>query len=166
MSSRQRLLDILYSFLGRCSWGEDLADAELLEFGDVFFGDGSADEDEDVLGLVLFEELDYAGDERHVGAREDGDADGVGVLLDGRFHDLFWGLVEARVDDLHPRVAEGAGDDLGPPVVPVEADLRDNHPYRARHSYPILTTVMASCAILAHFSRSALQLSLSRVLAD
>ena len=27
---------------------------------------------------------------------------------------LLWGLVEARVDNLHPGVAEGAGDYLGP----------------------------------------------------
>src|SRR5215211_1351795 len=147
MSSRQCLLDILYSFLRRCSWGKDLADAELLELRDVFFGDGAADEHEDVPGLVLFEELDNAGHERHVGAGEDGDADGVGVLLDGRLDDLLWGLVEACVDDLHPRVAEGAGDDLGPSVVPVEANLRDNHPYRTRHSEPILTGARSSRGI-------------------
>src|ERR671913_2407626 len=139
MSSRHCLLDILYSFLRRCSRGEDFADAELLQFRDVFFGDGAADEYEDVFGLVLFEELDNAGHERHVGAGEDGDADSVGVLLDGCFYDLLWGLVEARVDDLHSGVAEGAGDDLGPPVMPVKADLRHYHPYRARHSGLILT---------------------------
>ena len=55
------------------------------------------------------------------------------------------GLVEARVDDLHPGVAQGAGDDLGPPVVPVEANLGDNHPYRARHSASILTEARTSC---------------------
>src|SRR5215210_4812268 len=144
MSSRQCLLDILYSFLRRCSWGKDLADAELFELRDVFFGDGAADEHEDVRGLVLFEELDYARHERHVGAREHGDADGVGVLLDGRLHDLLGGLVEARVDDLHPRVTQGAGDDLGPPVVPVETYLRDNYSYRARHSEHILTGARTS----------------------
>src|SRR5215218_4099064 len=144
MSSRHCLLDILYSFLRRCSRGEDLADAELPELCDIFFGDGAADEHEDVLGFVLLEEFDHAGHERHVGARENGDADGVGVLLDGRLHDLLWGLVEARVDDLHPRVAEGAGDDLGPPVVPVEANLRHNHPYRACHSVLILTGARTS----------------------
>src|SRR5215216_4064564 len=111
MSSRHCLLDILYSFLRRCSGGEDFADAELFELRDVFFGNGAADEDED----------------------------GVGVLLDGRLDDLLGGLVEARVDDLHPRVAQGAGDDLGPPVVTVEANLRDYYPYRARHSDSILT---------------------------
>ena len=34
-----------------------------------------------------------------MGAGEDGDTDGVGVFLDGRFDDLLWGLVEARVDN-------------------------------------------------------------------
>src|SRR5215216_1871975 len=147
MSSRQCLLDILYSFLGWCSWGKDLANAELLQSCDVFFGDCAADEHEDIFGLVLFEQLDYARDERHVGAREDGDADGIGVFLDCCLDDLLRGLVEARVDDLHPGVAEGAGDDLGSPVVPVEANLRDNHPYRARHSGPILTRARTSRGI-------------------
>ena len=36
-------------------------------------------------------------------------------------------LVEARVDDLHARVAERARDDLRAAVVPVEAGLRDHH---------------------------------------
>ena len=61
-----------------------------------------------------------------MGAREDRDPDGVGVLLDRRLDDLLRKLVEARVDHLHPGVAQRPGDDLRAPVVAVEPDLRDH----------------------------------------
>ena len=66
-------------------------------------------------------------------AREDRDPDGVGILLDRRLDDLLGGLMEAGVDHLHARVAEGAGDDLGAAVVPVETGLGDNHAYLPLH---------------------------------
>ena len=46
--------------------------------------------------------------------------DRVGVLLDRGLGDLLGRLVQARVDDLEPGVAQGARDHLGPAVVPVE----------------------------------------------
>ena len=60
-------------------------------------------------------------------------------FLNGRFHHLLGRLVEAGVDDLHAGVAQRAGDDLRPPVVPVEADLRNHHPYSVFHNASILT---------------------------
>ena len=59
--------------------------------------------------------------------------DGVGVLLDDGLDDLLRGLVEARVDDLEPGVAQGPGDHLGSSVVPVEAGLGDYHSIGALH---------------------------------
>ena len=64
-----------------------------------------------------------AGEKRHVGAGEGGQADGVHILLDGGLHDLGRGLVEARIDDLVPRVPERPGHHLGAPVVAVQAGL-------------------------------------------
>ena len=69
-----------------------------------------------------------AGEERHVGAGEHREADGVGVLLHDGLDDLLGRLVQAGVDDLHARVAQRAGHDLGAAVVPVEARLGDDHP--------------------------------------
>jgi len=97
----------------------------LLEVGDVFFGDGAAEDEEDVFGLRGFEQLGYAGDDDVVRAGEDGEADAVDVLLDGGGDDHLGGLAEAGVDDLHAGVAEGAGDDLGAAVVAVEAGFGD-----------------------------------------
>ena len=72
------------------------------------------------------QELDDLGDQRHVGAGEDREADRVGVLLDHGRGDLLGRLVQAGVDDLHAGVAERAGDDLGAAVVAVEAGLGDD----------------------------------------
>src|ERR671928_194691 len=54
----------------------------------VVRGDRAADDDQHVAGFVLAQEVDDARDERHVRAREDRDADRVGVLLDRRLDDL------------------------------------------------------------------------------
>jgi hypothetical protein len=58
-----------------------------------------------------------------VGAREDRQPDGVGVLLEHGLDDLLGRLVQAGVDDLHAGVAQRAGDDLRPAVMAVEAGL-------------------------------------------
>jgi hypothetical protein len=62
-----------------------------------------------------------------VRAGEDGQADGVGVLLDQSLDDLLRRLVQAGVDDLHAGVAQGPGHDLRTAVVPVETRLADDH---------------------------------------
>ena len=67
---------------------EDLGDALLLERGHVLARDRAADDDEHVLDAVLAQPLEDPRHERHVRAREDGDADGVRVLLDGGLDDL------------------------------------------------------------------------------
>src|SRR2546426_8129695 len=46
--------------------------------------------------------------------------DDVHILLNRRLGDHFRGLVQPRVDDLHPRVAQRGRHDLGAAVVPVE----------------------------------------------
>src|SRR5262249_50874215 len=83
---------------------------------------------------VLAQAVEDARHERHVRAGEDRDADGVRVLLDRGLHDLLRRLVQARVDDLHPRVPQRACDDLGAPVVAVETGLRDHQADLAVHS--------------------------------
>ena len=91
----------------------------------IFVGDGAAEDEEDVFGLLFAEELRDARDDDVVGAGEDGEADAVDVLLDGGGDDHLGGLAEAGVDDLHASVAEGAGDDFRAAVVAVEAGFGD-----------------------------------------
>src|SRR4029078_10804108 len=89
--------------------------------------------DEHVLGAVLAQAVEDLGHERHVGAREDGDADGIGVLLQRRLDDLLGRLVQPGVDDLQAGVSQGTSDDLRAAVVPVESRLGDDNSYVARH---------------------------------
>ena len=72
------------------------------------------------------EQLDDPRHERHVRARQDRQADRVGVLLDDGLDDLLGRLVQARVDHLHAGVAQRARDDLRAAVVAVEAGLGDD----------------------------------------
>src|SRR5690349_1204281 len=121
--------------LGRWSArGEYLLDALGLQLRDVLAGDDAAPEDEDVAGALLAKQLHHARKQGHVRTRVAGEADRVGVLLDHGLRDLLGRLVQTRVDDLEPRVAEGARDDLRAPVVPVQSGLRDDDPERLGHA--------------------------------
>ena len=86
---------------------------------------GAAENEKNIFGLLVTEELGDAGDDDVVGAREDGEADAVYVFLDGGSDDHLRGLTEASVDHLHAGVAEGAGDDFCAAVVAVEAGFGD-----------------------------------------
>ncbi|CAK7281608.1 hypothetical protein SGPA1_12401 [Streptomyces misionensis JCM 4497] len=127
----RRLGDVLAHPLhdrrGRRPRGEDLRDALLLQRRDVLLRDDAAAEDEDVLGVALLEQVDDRGEQGVVRAGQNGQSNGVRVLLEGGVDDLLRRLVEAGVDDLHPGVAQGARDDLGAAVVAVEARLGDHH---------------------------------------
>src|SRR5690606_25985622 len=61
-------------------------------------------------------------------AREDGQANDVGILLQRRVHDLFGRLAQPRVDDLHAGIAERTGNHLGATVVAVEPRRGDDDP--------------------------------------
>ena len=125
-AAAHRVLDEVDDRLRRRARGEHLGDPELLELRDVLVGDRAADDDEDVAGVLLVEQLDDLRHQRHVRAGEDRQADRVGVLLQGGLDDLLRRLVQAGVDDLHARVTQRAGDDLRPSVVAVQAGLRDD----------------------------------------
>src|SRR3954454_11714605 len=121
-----RVLDEVDDRLRRGARREHLRHTELLELRDVVGRDRAAHGQQHVVDALLAQELDDARHQGHVRARQDRQADGVGVLLDHGRDDLLGRLVQARVDDLHPGVAESAGDDLRAPVVPVEAGLGDH----------------------------------------
>ena len=62
-------------------------------------------------------------EQRQVGARQQRQPDGVGVLLQHRLGDLLGRLVQAGVDDLEPGVAQRPRDRSCAPVVAVETGL-------------------------------------------
>src|SRR5579884_2517918 len=112
---------------------EHLGDPHVLERRDVGLGDDAADDHEHVAAAAVAEPLDDLRDEGEVGAREEGEAHGVGVLLDDRLDDLVGRLMQPRVDDLEPRVAQRPGDDLGAAVVAVEPRLGHDDSVRPDH---------------------------------
>ena len=59
-------------------------------------------------------------------ARQDGEADDIGILLERRGDDLLRSLPKARVDNLHPRIPQGASDNFGATVMTVETGLGDD----------------------------------------
>ena len=115
--------DALHGSAGR----EDLGNSQLLQLRDVVTRDRAADDEDHVLGVLLLEQLGDPRHERHVRAGENRQADRVRVLLQHRLDDLLGCLVEARVDDLHARVAQRAGNDLRPAIVPVEPGFGHHH---------------------------------------
>src|SRR5262245_378760 len=121
--------------LGRRGAGrEDLRDALAPELGGVLVRNRAADDDEHVFGAVLLQDRQDLRDEGHVRPGEDRDHDRVGILLHRGHDDLFRRLVEAGVDNLHPRVSERPRDDLRSPVVAVETRFGDDNAYFSGHS--------------------------------
>ena len=90
-------------------------------------GNDAAAEHRDVVGALLAQQLEHAGEQIVVGAREHGEPDGVRVLLDRGGDDLLGGLMQARVDHLEARVPERPRDDLRAAIVAVEPRLGHHH---------------------------------------
>ncbi len=69
-----------------------------------------------------------------MGPGQQGQADGVGILLDGGLGDLLRRLVQPGVDDLEAGVAQGPGDDLGPAVMAIEPGLGHHDSIATMHA--------------------------------
>src|SRR5262249_7801249 len=78
-------------------------------------------------------------DERHVGARENRQADRVGVLLQSRLRHELGRLEEPGVDDLEPGVAQGPCDHFGPPIMSVQPGLGDDDALASQHRLTVAT---------------------------
>src|SRR5439155_21440008 len=100
---------------------EDDLDACLLELRDILLRDDPAARNEDVARLPLLQELHDLGEEGHMRPAQAGEADRIDVFLDRGLDDILRGLPQARIDDLHPRVAQRPGDDLRPAIVTVQS---------------------------------------------
>src|SRR6476659_301356 len=124
LPSVERLLEPLVDRVQRRARGEDLGDAALAQ-------------------AALAQELDHPGEQRHVGAGEQRQADRVGVLLEDGLGDLLRRLVQAGVDDLEPAVAQRPGDDLRAPIVTVEAGFRDDDSVPALHAAGTIASLTA-----------------------
>ena len=120
------VLDVGDDVRGPRARAEHLADADALQPRRVLLGDRAADEEQDVLAVVLAQHPAEVDRVLHVRAGEAREPEHRGVLLDHRAQDRLRRLEDARVDDLHPRVAQRAGDDLRAAVVAVEARLGDD----------------------------------------
>jgi hypothetical protein len=116
-----------------CTGVEDAGDSHFPQLLAVFLGDDSADHERQIAEAAVAAEALDLGHDGHVGGGEQADAEDVDVLLEGGADGGKRGLPEAGVDDLHAGVAEVADDELGPAVVAVEADFRDQDADRAVH---------------------------------
>src|SRR5947209_16670632 len=122
-----RLLEKRDDDAQRSARSEDRFDPRSLQFRHVLLGDYAASDDDDVPGPPLLQEADDLGEQRHVSAAQRGQANRIDVLLDRGLDDVFRRLSKAGVNHLHARIPQGPGDDLRPPVVSIEAGLRDQY---------------------------------------
>ena len=113
--------------------GEDLGHARALEHGDVGVGMTPPPKTSTSSRPPLPQLLHHPREQRDVGAGEQRQPDGVGVLLHGRLGDLLGRLVQPGVDHLEAVVAQRPGDGLGAPVVTVEAGLGHDDSIGAFH---------------------------------
>ncbi len=120
-------LDEVDDLFEGAAWGEDFCDPDFLQFWDVVIGNDAPGEEENIVQLFLPLQIHDAGEEVHVGAGQNRQADGVHVFLEGGVDDLFRRLAQAGVDDFHAGVPEGAGNHLCPPVVTIQTRFGYKH---------------------------------------
>src|SRR5204863_1972570 len=75
--------------------------------------------------------VEQLGDERHVSAVEEANAEPVDVFILGGFDYRLDFLPQSAVDDMEAGVAQAAGDDFDSAVVAVEADFGEQHALRS-----------------------------------
>src|ERR1700730_7535047 len=110
-SRREPLKSVIHEVDDRLQGGpgaEDLDDPHRFQLAGVVLRDDATPEDHDIGGIALLEQLEDPGDERHVGAAVQADADSVDVFLDRRLDHHFGRLPKAGVDHLDAGVAHGA----------------------------------------------------------
>src|SRR5437763_13944388 len=122
----ERLLEPPDDLRERGAGGEHRGHARVAQPRDLVGGDDPTPEHQHVADALLAQERHDAGEQGVVSAREHRETDGVGVLLQGGLRHLLGRLVQARVDDLEPGIAQRPGDHLRAPVVPVEAGFGDD----------------------------------------
>src|SRR5919106_1604269 len=120
--------DVLHQVAGRRTGPEQLADPAPLERLHILGRNDAASGDQDVAAARVGEELFHAREQRHVGARENGEPHDIHVFLDRRLGDHFGRLVQARVHDFHAGIAQRRRHDLGSPVVSIQSGLRHQDP--------------------------------------
>ena len=108
-------------------------------------GNDSADDDQNVIHLVLSQQIHHAGYDGIVSARENGQADHVNVFLQRGIHDHFRGLPKPCIDNFHASVAEGASDHFGAAIMTVQAGFGHEHPdFLLRHRHHLNTIGVAT----------------------
>src|SRR5712691_5458827 len=128
--ARDEVDDVLH----RRTRQEDALDPDRVQLRDVDVGDDAADDHEHVLQSFFAQQIHNARADVHMRARQDREANRVGILLERGGDNLFGSLPQARIDHFHTGVAQRAGDHLGSTVVPVEARFSDNYAYFLGHS--------------------------------
>src|SRR5438105_1812469 len=90
------------------------------------FRDVAAAEEKDVVEALLLHQLADAREDVVVRAREQREANGVGVLLQRCLDDLFRCLMHTGVNDFHPGIAQRPCHDFRAAIVPVETGFCDD----------------------------------------
>src|SRR5207302_8638837 len=124
--SRYRLTHVRGDLFQRRPRRKDALDAHFRECGPVRFRDDAASEEKDVVEALLLHQLADAREDVVVRAREQREANGVGVLLQRCLDDLFRCLMHTGVNDFHPGIAQRPCHDFRAAIVPVETGLCDD----------------------------------------
>ena len=113
----------------------DLLDAVLLQHLDLVRGDraAAADHDADVLAALLLQHVDHVLEVLVVTALVGADRDAVGILLDGRAHDVGDAAVMAEVDHFGAARLQQPADHVDGGVVAVEQRCRR---HETQHAAP------------------------------
>jgi triacylglycerol lipase len=130
------------------AWREDRRHAHRCQWRAIRLWNDAAAEDDDVVGSLSLQQVDDPREQRHVGAREDRQADRVSVLGECRAHDLLRRLVQPGVNHLHAGIAEGAGHNLGAAIMTIQSRFGHHDPQRRGILRRLGRTDVAEIALL------------------
>src|SRR6185437_4148732 len=119
------VVDVIHELAGGRARSEQPPGAASLERIHVLARNDTTAGHEYVVASVSAQQIEYARNERHVRAAQNGKPDDVDVLLNRGGRDHLGSLMQAGVDDLHPRVAQSGRNYFGATVVAVQSRFGD-----------------------------------------
>jgi hypothetical protein len=118
------LPDELHDVVHRSAGLEDGGNSDFLEALNILIGDDAADQHQNVVHFVLFQQIHDTRNDGIVRPGEYRKTDDLHIFLERGVNHHLRRLAQTGIDDLHASIAERASDHLGPAVVTVETGLR------------------------------------------
>lgn len=127
LSYVQFVLQPLCDRFQRRTGTEDLGNSLLPQCSRIGIGDDAPSEDQGVTEVSTSQLFHHSREQCQVRSRQKRQTDGIDIFLKSRLCDLFRRLMQTRVDDLEPMVAQCSCDGLRAAIVSVQTRFGNDY---------------------------------------